>query len=267
MFGLPPPVVAAIIISSVTVLTVVINVLSAHFVRRQERSEKHQEWVKEKQIRDVEEIIPTLSGFLKDLSEVTQRLDGHQGLVNFLLNSNFEGRQKHTSDSEYVQTSKAEVVKLLRENQEKLKEATWALLDLASVREPWFDFHAKRLSIWFDAEDKVEQNLSSIGAEFQEYHLSIVRTSSKIDSFFFQLSLRRGELTDKDIAESSQLRENFEKALEGRRELNAAVLILQKTLADRFKLSDFQSASSDGGILVEIARWLEKKLRYILLLR
>lgn len=266
MFDLPPPIVAAIIISSVTFLTVVINVFSTRAVRAQERGEKHQEWVKEKQIRDVEEIIPTLSGFLKDLSDVTQSLDGHQSLADFLLNLNFEGRQKYTSDSD-VQASKAEVVKLLRENQEKLKEATHALHGLASMTEPWFDFHAKRLSIWFDAEDKVEQSLSSIGDKFKEYHLSIVRASGKIDSFFFQLSLRRGELTDKDIAESSQLRENFEKVLEGRRELNAAVLTLQKTLADRFKPSDFQSASLDGGLLVKIARWLEKKLRCILLLR
>lgn len=266
MFGLAPPIVAATIVGSVTILTVFINVFSALVIRRQERGEKHQEWVKEKQVRDVEEIIPTLSGFLKDLSDVTQRLDGHQSLVDFLLNLNFERRQKYTSDSD-IQTSKAEVVKLLRDNQEKLKEATRALHDLASVSEPWFDFHAKRLSIWFDAEDEVEQNLSSIGNKFQEYHLSIVRASGEIGSFFFHLSLRRGELTDKDIAESSQLRESFEKALEGRRELNAAVLTLQRTLANRFKFSDVQPVSSDEGLLVKIARWLEKKLRWLLWLR
>lgn len=75
MQSLEAPIIAAVIVGFVTLLTVGVNVWSARIARKEDRLEKRSEWLKEKQMKDVEEIIPTLSAFLNDISTTVEKMN------------------------------------------------------------------------------------------------------------------------------------------------------------------------------------------------
>ncbi len=233
-------------------MTALINVISAWSLRGREKLTKRRDWLRDKQIKDVEEIIPTLNSFLKEFSDVLQELDAIQGIENDGLKWQFSERAKHISDSvddvSWIATSKEDLSKSLRKASKEMGEASTRLWDEEARRMSWFDFDAKRLTVWFEESDGVDASLSFLGQQFNKIHLEIHRASHNLDSFYYWLSREGGELTSEDVKKSQLLGASFKAAIEKKHDVNATAIVLQKELIDKFR--------PRKSIRRQVTRWL-----------
>ncbi len=256
------PIFAAIIIGAFTLLTVLINVVSAQVVRRQERNEKHQEWTRDKQIQDVEVIVPTLSRFLGDLSDCLESVETH-------LNSAYESL--NTLDEAKKYNVQAVNLNILRSFLEKYRTDSDVLWRLDTERRAWFGFEAKRRSVWFDEPDVIEQQIDNIGQLLRDFHLSIHEKSSAFRWIIDDLVDEHGKITEENVAKAEDLKRGLVYTLSTWPEINNVVTNFQKVLASKYKYRPAQLGSrptvQKDGLLVLIARWTERRLRQLLRLR
>jgi hypothetical protein len=257
----PATYLAVALIAAITSLIVVsVNVISSRISRREDREEKHNEWLRDKQVKDVEDIMLALSRFMQQLSDCVEDIDVTQSLINRSLYWELETRPWHEDDPGFIATAKRETVKSLRESGDNLHKASAKLNDLAFEREPWFAYTAKRLTIWLEQKEGKRENLAQIGDEFKTFYLGVRREASGYGSFLVELSRRKGELAEIDVLQSESYSKGIKDSLVGKSQLESNTLILQETLADRFKPRELQisPAPSKDKLLVYLARQVER---------
>lgn len=165
------------------------------------------------------------------------------------------------------------------------KEEMATLLELHSKRESWFAFESKRLTIWFQDEE-VEKTLSTIGWRFRNYHLNIYQAFASFQHFADKKSTATVEIDGRysrperfdefvnpainivqgDEVEANKYYRSFRDATSNWADLYNLVIEFQKALIDRYKLDSPYQASkhTDDGLLVSVARQVEKGVRWLL---
>lgn len=243
------PVIAAFIIGSVTLLTVFINVLSAQAVRKQERSEKQQEWIRDKQVQDLEEIVPTLSKFLNDLSSCLESVEAN-------LSSAYQGLDTLAKAKKYdVEAVNVKFLQRFMDHYEKDSNVLW---QLDTERRAWFGFEAKRRSIWFDEADNIELRIDDIAKLLRDFHLDVHKKTSALRWVISDVVNDQGGITGAKAAEAEGLKISLSYTLSNWSEISSIVIDFQKTLADKYKAT---RPNGTHGSLVQAAIRLERWLK------
>lgn len=234
MPDLETAILAVLITGGVALLTTVINVSSALWLKVREQAAKRRDWLTEKQVKDVEEIIPTLNDFLKSFSECIQELDAIQNLEVDSLPRRLALIEKHSFDIDkgLVTTIRADTAERFQKTYEDLHKSSGRLWEQEARRAPWFDFDAKRLSIWFDEAEGIDEALSLLGKRFHEVHIEIYQATSNLEFFFWQGS---DDLNEEDVEKSQKLKTAFRDAIVKQHDLNTMTINLQKALINKFR--------------------------------
>jgi hypothetical protein len=167
-------------------------------------------------------------------------------------------------------------VEAFDEESKKFYDTLW---ELEGKRKTWFDFDAKRLSIWFYESDQIGPTLALIGKRFHQYHIGIHKTSHSfkvlVEKFVHSKERLRNSqtdvypFTDDDYPKLKLLRDEFIQAKDNWPTLDTLVLEFQKTLADKYKPepANKQATLGNDGLLVWLARQVEKGVRWLLRLK
>ncbi len=264
--NLSAPIIAAVIVSFTTFFTVVINVWSARIARSEDRREKNQEWLRDKQIRDVEEIIPTLTMFLYKLFDSAREINVNQGVEVDTIWFDLETLKKHQEDEVMKAYTKQETVETLEDHLRVHEKAVKDFVLDISKRNNWFLFDSNRLCIWLNEPEEISEEFTKIRKLFAECSYNVLDCTSELKRHFYRLVQRKGELNDEDLVEAKRLLKAFEKIGDEWPVLEDEVLRLQKNLAGKYKSVEAEkpSASNDDGLLVSVARQVEKGVRWLL---
>lgn len=272
---MPEAILAPIIIGSVTLLTVLINVASAQSIRYLEKKDKRYEWLVEKQNRDLEEIISTLNRFLKDFSNVAGELElkQHTFIEQYTIwryELSYGSADVDPTDfADYVETSKGALITELRKYNETYRRNAESFAELAAVIKIWFNFDAKRLSVWFDETDNIEETLSSIGKKFRSAYVNLIISFHTFERFARELETNKSKLTEHDVAGVQELHSQTNHAMQAWVGVNNDIVRLQRTLVSRFKPPEinYPADPTNDGVFVQAARLTERRLRQLIRLR
>lgn len=256
-----PLIIAPLIAALAALAGILINIISSRVARREDREEKNHEWLRDKRVRDVEEIVTTLTIFARDFRGCIESLTAHQ---------NSALRDVHTVAKAIEEERPVEevFVGFLKNFYEGYEKDSVELWQLNTRTRNWFGGEAKRLSIWFDSADGVEEMLMEVGRKVQSLHISIHQSSAGFWHFVGRI-LDNEHVSYINTVEAQKSHRSLSVAVADWPEVDALILKCQKRLADMYKPTAMPTppALVRDGLLVQLARWTEKNLRRLLCLR
>ena len=199
-FDLANPLIqVAFITGGVTVVGVLVNVISAAWIKRIEFARQHKDRVFERRASNVDELVNQLDVAIQELSDRSERITGVSRNVLNLIQTEFSRRKsKHrirTEPFKWEGTLEAMLSELTPSN--KPTEWTWK-------REKWFTFTAVRLTFWLENSDLLEKRLSEIEKEFSLAHFLLDETQVALPGYISEFPKHFEELTDAHLSEAAR---------------------------------------------------------------
>ncbi len=261
---------AALIAGVASLLAVVINVVSAYWTRSQERREKREAYIREKQDRDAEIIISELSRFSQKFSDATTNDIRKQ---NYFTDSEIGRRHELILREEHNPTVVQQQHDWLLTETRKFNERVPRINeDLEALRESvhsWLYHDVRRLNLWFTDSERLNAELAGLLRRFGGICNDLGYNFFNFRTFTYELEnslgTKTGLITEGLVAEVKELQNAISKVMSEWATLNSDIASFQKTLTMRFHQpgTSVDGRSKDGP-LVSFARQIEKGVRWLL---
>ena len=264
----------------VSILVVTLNNRYAKKSRQEQWQQNREQWMLEKEARDIEEIITTLSSFLKSFSDVGRDVLREDRYLLEQLQNLYEAQlmeEMHQSGmmtqayGGFPMSIQHECMQALESFLKTEPDQLGLLQETVNSVKPWFEIDARRLSVWFEDSGDSEKILSTIAARFNAIHFEMHWQHKKLNHFasdIYENNEVSGsiQLSPDHLQEIERHKESREELFDDLSDFNFYIAKFQKSLVKRFRPSRMEviRVSTNDGLLVRCARWLERNLRLLL---